>query len=477
MERRWTAVGLGALAVALSSCAHHSLLEPVQRRLAVQDGDEACGPVGIRRVALASRWGEYFEVRVEGPGTVFGEARVHVGGKPQPLVPFTSATGDRIVRLAWKNERLSIPSALEKNAVIDLTLLNLHTSGATCEGVRFTVTQGAFVPDRGEEEWIAELIARGGADVATWRTQQAEEKAAAARALVLAHPPAMPWVPARSLEWATWTGEDPSDPRAQDWARWPYSRDITLATEGSAMAKGSFVVWRSLAPEERAITLDTIRRLGGAPPSSPAALGSVLERAAKELGSEDAAVAALFVGIDTVTSAIARRGPALEAFAPLARRSNPLGFDRALMSLSMGRAFSLGWPVAARVRVSSPFGNRTHPTLGVNKLHTGVDLSLPEGSPVRASGDGVVLRVAEDPVSGRFVVIDHGHGVTTAYCHNSKVLVAEGQPIARGELVSESGNTGRSTGPHLHYQLEINGRPIDPFLFQVPPALAFAQER
>lgn len=460
--------------VLTSGCAlHQSRLEPIQRRLAVQESDEACGPIGIRRVVLAGRWGEYFEVRVEGPTVVFGEARVHVKGRAEPLIPFTTTTGNRIVRLAWRNERLSVPSALEKNTIIDVTLTNLHTSGRNCEGVHFTVTQGVFEPDRGEEAFIAELVARGGPDVAEWKRQLAEEKAAADRAALLASRPKMPSLPAAPAnsgpEWSQWSGEDTTDDRVKAWARWPYARHLSLATGGSPLAKGLSVVWRSLPPDAQASLQLTARQLRAVSFASPSDLSELMKYASERLGSEEAATVAIFVGIEPTRQAMARRGRSFEAFAPLLRRADPVGMERASLALSFGTAFSLGWPVPADTRLSSPFGNRVHPTLGVTKLHTGVDLSLPEGSPVRATADGVVLRASEDPISGRFLVIDHGHGVTTAYCHNSRVLVAEGQPVARGDLVSESGNTGRSTGPHLHYQLELNGHPIDPLFFQREP--------
>jgi murein DD-endopeptidase MepM/ murein hydrolase activator NlpD len=116
--------------------------------------------------------------------------------------------------------------------------------------------------------------------------------------------------------------------------------------------------------------------------------------------------------------------------------------------------------------VTSPFGYRHHPTLGRQQLHTGVDLSVPTGTPIKAVADGVVLRASEDAVNGKVVIVDHGRGVTTAYCHNSRLLVATGEAVRAGQILSESGSTGRSTGPHLHYQLELGRRPVDPFLFR-----------
>jgi hypothetical protein len=85
---------------------------------------------------------------------------------------------------------------------------------------------------------------------------------------------------------------------------------------------------------------------------------------------------------------------------------------------------------------------------------------------VHATQGGVVRRASEDALNGRIVIIDHGHGVWTAYCHNSRLLVTVGEPVSAGQVIAESGNTGRSTGPHVHYQLELAHKPIDPLAFK-----------
>jgi len=121
--------------------------------------------------------------------------------------------------------------------------------------------------------------------------------------------------------------------------------------------------------------------------------------------------------------------------------------------------------------VTSPFGYRLHPVLGTRKLHTGVDLSVRVGTAVQAVADGTVRRASEDAVNGRVLIVDHGRGVTTAYCHNSELLVRPGQRVTRGELIARSGNTGRSTGPHLHYQLELAAQPVDPLRFRARSSL------
>ncbi len=126
--------------------------------------------------------------------------------------------------------------------------------------------------------------------------------------------------------------------------------------------------------------------------------------------------------------------------------------------------------------MSSPFGYRLHPVLGMRKLHTGVDLSVRVGTEVHAVADGTVRRASKDGMNGRVLILDHERGVTTAYCHNSELLVRPGQRVARGELFARSGNTGRSTGPHLHYQLELSAQPVDPLRFR-PRSNPVADER
>jgi murein DD-endopeptidase MepM/ murein hydrolase activator NlpD len=148
----------------------------------------------------------------------------------------------------------------------------------------------------------------------------------------------------------------------------------------------------------------------------------------------------------------------------------PPGFDsevsRTADALAFGVVYGLAWPAPDSNPISSGFGARTDPMLGARAIHTGVDLPMPVDSPVRATGPGVVRRASEDGMNGRVLIVDHGRGVTTAYCHNDRLLVRAGEDIRRGEEVALSGNTGRSTGPHLHYQIEIGGHPVDPLAFR-----------
>ena len=132
--------------------------------------------------------------------------------------------------------------------------------------------------------------------------------------------------------------------------------------------------------------------------------------------------------------------------------------ERASSSSGSGR---LGTPLAS-IRVSSPYGWRIHPIYGDRRLHTGVDLNATSGTSIRAAGDGVVVSAGWLGGYGNATIIDHGGGVATLYGHQSAILVREGQEVKRGQVIGRVGCTGSCTGPHLHYEVRINGNPVDP---------------
>lgn len=119
-----------------------------------------------------------------------------------------------------------------------------------------------------------------------------------------------------------------------------------------------------------------------------------------------------------------------------------------------------GWPVKGAV--SSGYGHREHPRSGRPHFHSGVDLSVPQGSPVTATADGIVSFSGWTGGGGNTVVIEHGHGFSTAYAHNQKNLVKVGQRVKKLEAIAISGSTGVSTGPHVHYEIWKNGHHVNP---------------
>lgn len=136
---------------------------------------------------------------------------------------------------------------------------------------------------------------------------------------------------------------------------------------------------------------------------------------------------------------------------------------------TLGKGFAR-YPLQRQARVSSPFNpNRRHPVTGRIRPHKGVDFSVSQGTPVIAPADGIVEKVAyQAGGAGRYVMLRHGREYQTVYMHLSKSLVKAGQTVKKGERIALSGNTGISTGPHLHYEFHINGRAVNPLTVKLP---------
>lgn len=122
------------------------------------------------------------------------------------------------------------------------------------------------------------------------------------------------------------------------------------------------------------------------------------------------------------------------------------------------------WPTTSTY-ITSPFGFRIHPITGIYTGHTGIDIGVGMGSPVYASADGTVIVSGSYGGYGNAVVIDHGSGISTLYGHNDSVNVSVGQNVTRGQVIALSGNSGVSTGPHLHFEIRVNGVYVDPMSY------------
>ena len=123
----------------------------------------------------------------------------------------------------------------------------------------------------------------------------------------------------------------------------------------------------------------------------------------------------------------------------------------------------MAWPVPSCHTVSSGYGGRIHPTTGKYKFHGGLDIPGSYGSAIVAANSGKVIWAGNRGDSyGNYVIIDHGGGVSTLYGHSSKVLVSTGQRVSRGQRIANVGSTGRSTGPHCHFEVRINGSRVNP---------------
>jgi murein DD-endopeptidase MepM/ murein hydrolase activator NlpD len=121
------------------------------------------------------------------------------------------------------------------------------------------------------------------------------------------------------------------------------------------------------------------------------------------------------------------------------------------------------WP--ARGWVTSDFGTRMDPYTAERKMHEGLDIATPQGQPIYSPSDGTVVFAGVEGGYGKVLVIDHGYGVKTRYGHVSEIFVRAGDRVRRGDKVAAVGNTGRSTGPHLHYEVRVNGLPENPRKF------------
>jgi murein DD-endopeptidase MepM/ murein hydrolase activator NlpD len=122
--------------------------------------------------------------------------------------------------------------------------------------------------------------------------------------------------------------------------------------------------------------------------------------------------------------------------------------------------------------LSSQFSmHRFHPILHISRPHEGIDVSAPMGAPVVAPASGVVITVTQQRGYGLVLEINHGNGIITKYAHLSRVNVKQGQRVTRGQQIANVGNSGLSTGPHLHYEIHLNGRVVDPTTFVLPGAI------
>lgn len=112
--------------------------------------------------------------------------------------------------------------------------------------------------------------------------------------------------------------------------------------------------------------------------------------------------------------------------------------------------------------ITSPFGIRNHPTLGRPVKHNGIDFGSGRGTEIYAAGDGKVILSEFNNSFGNYIVIEHKNGQSSAYAHLDKLAISKGDVVTKGQIIGYSGSTGRSTGPHLHYEVRVNGTPVDP---------------
>ena len=229
----------------------------------------------------------------------------------------------------------------------------------------------------------------------------------------------------------------------------------------------------NLAPIARLALVD--RSLDRVESSQTQALGAI-DRAAERSAAHDAAIVAETgldptklspphgaggVGGPIVPAGIDPGSPAPDpALADVAHDVAAAERLKALLAFMPVRM-----PLAGDPELTSPFGYRADPFLGRLMLHPGVDLAEPYGSEIHAAAAGRVVRAGPEGGYGIMVEIDHGNGLSTRYAHMSEALVEEGQEVDKGAVLGRLGSTGRSTGPHLHYEVRVDGEPVDPERF------------
>lgn len=121
------------------------------------------------------------------------------------------------------------------------------------------------------------------------------------------------------------------------------------------------------------------------------------------------------------------------------------------------------WPCPSYKRISDEYGNRIHPILGTQQFHNGLDMAAPSGSPILAAYDGDVVAADYSGSMGNYIMINHGSGLYTIYMHCSALYVSKGQAVSKGQNIAAVGSTGRSTGPHLHFSVRLNGNYTSPW--------------
>ena len=142
--------------------------------------------------------------------------------------------------------------------------------------------------------------------------------------------------------------------------------------------------------------------------------------------------------------------------------------ERKKLAAEQGRRYDGGvfaWPAPSYTRISDDYGNRTHPILGTQQFHNGIDMAAPGGSAILAAYDGKVVAAAYSGSMGNYIMIDHGDSLYTIYMHASALYVSKGQEVKRGDKIAAVGSTGRSTGNHLHFSVRLNGSYVSPWSY------------
>jgi murein DD-endopeptidase MepM/ murein hydrolase activator NlpD len=210
---------------------------------------------------------------------------------------------------------------------------------------------------------------------------------------------------------------------------------------------------------------ERIRQAEAAAAARAAAERAAAERAAAERAAAERAAAQ--AAAEAAARAARSNRPA-PAPAP-ARAAAPPAAPAAPPAAAAAPSRSSGWIWPGTGRLTSRYGNRVHPIFGDSRFHAGIDLGGGYGAPVLAARGGTVILSGPASGYGTLVVVSHGGGVTTAYAHMSALLVRVGDTVSQGQTIGRIGSEGNSTGPHLHFEVRVNGNPVDPLGYVSPP--------
>lgn len=221
-----------------------------------------------------------------------------------------------------------------------------------------------------------------------------------------------------------------------------YAEYVTLCKEGLEEEKGVLDEAKAAVEEEEAALNELI-----------ATKEQEMYKMTSDIQSKEAAIREYEAEIASQNETIA----ALEA---------AVAEERKRLAEEQGRRYDGGiftWPAPSYKRISDEYGYRTHPILGVQQFHNGLDMAAPGGSPILAAYDGKVVAAAYSSSMGNYIMIDHGDSLYTIYMHASALYVSKGAEVSKGDKIAAVGSTGRSTGNHLHFSVRLNGNYVSPW--------------
>lgn len=186
----------------------------------------------------------------------------------------------------------------------------------------------------------------------------------------------------------------------------------------------------------------------------------VLQKAQNDKATAMAALQELQAASNNIAAMLKQRAAERAAAAAAAAAAQLSGGSAPANTGYTQGSGQFSWPVNGEI--TSPYGYRIHPIFGTEIYHSGIDIGVDEGTPVHAADSGTVVLADWISGYGNAVIIDHGNGTSTLYGHNSELAVSEGQSVSKGQVVAYAGSTGNSTGPHVHFEVRVNGDPVDP---------------